>query len=101
MATKTINGSYPTGYYLNPVYDTLHIAARASVGGAGVTTTKTQPSTIFNPANVQGTANGITLSDGGAITNGSSTNSTALIEGAVAVVVNGAAAKIKNYAIIQ
>jgi fibronectin-binding autotransporter adhesin len=101
MATKDINGSYPAGYYLNPAYQALNVGAAATVGGAGVTTTASQPSTINNLGKVQGTANGITLSDGGTITNGSSTNSTALIEGTGPVVVNGASATIKNHAVIQ
>jgi len=101
MTTKTITGSYPSGYALNATYLTLNIAASAIVGGAGVTTVSTQLSTINNLGTVQGTANGITLSDGGAITNGSATNATALIQGTAPIVVNGASATIKNYASLQ
>ena len=68
MATKTITCSYPSGYYLNPTYDRLDVASTATVGGAGVTTAATQPSTVNNLGAVHCTANGITLSDGGAIT---------------------------------
>jgi hypothetical protein len=101
MATKTITGSYPAGYYLKPTYDTLNVASTANVGDAGVTTTNLQSSTINNLGNVDGTANGITLSDGGAVRNGNSTNTTALVEGTNAIVTNNAAAKITNYGEIK
>jgi hypothetical protein len=97
MATKTINGSYPAGYYLKPAYQTLAIGVSGYVGGAGVTTTATQPSTISNLGNVQGAANGITLSDGGAITNGNATNSIALIGGIHPIVADKATATVTNY----
>ena len=62
MATKTISGSFPSGYYLNPAFDALNIASAARLGGPGVTTTGLHPSIINNPGTVHGTANGITLS---------------------------------------
>jgi hypothetical protein len=97
MASKTITGSYPSGYYLKPAYGTLGIAATASVGGTGLTTTNLQPSTINNLGNVDGTANGITLSDGGAVTNGSS-NTSALIKGGtdIGVLVESASGSVIN-----
>ena len=98
MATKSISGNYPGGYYLDPAYQTLNIATTASVGGPGVTTTDAQPSTINNLGNVHGTTNGITLSAGGTITNGSGANSTAVIAGINPITVNGGAAAIANFA---
>jgi hypothetical protein len=98
MATKTITGNYPSGYYLKPSYDTLDVAATASVGGAGVTATNIQPSTISNLGNVDGTTNGITLTDGGVVTNGSSSDTSALIQGttAVGVLIDGGAGSVTN-----
>jgi hypothetical protein len=93
MATKTLTGSYPSGYYLNPVYDILNTSAY--VGGAGVTTTNMHPSTINNSGTVHGTTNGITLSDGGAIAN------TGIIGGTSPVDVSGGAGSVHNYSLLQ
>jgi hypothetical protein len=102
MTTKSLTGSYPSGYYLNPAYQSLDIEATASVGGAGVTTTSSQPSTINNLGKVHGTANGITLSSGGAITNGSSGNSSALIASVTnPIVANNGGATISNFAVVE
>jgi VCBS repeat-containing protein len=101
MATKTITGSYPGGYYLKPAYDTLDIAEAANVGGAGVTTTATQPSTINNLGTVQGAGNGIQLFDGGAAINGAPRNSTALIEAAHPVEAVNGPATFTNYGTIR
>jgi hypothetical protein len=101
LPTKTITGSYPTGYALDPSFDTLNVAATAIVGGAGITTTTAHLSTINNLGSVDGTANGITLSGGGVITNGSAGNTTALIQGLNAIVAYNAPATIKNSATIK
>ncbi len=101
MSSKTITGSYPSGYALNPSYDTLNVASTATVGGAGITTTTTQPSTINNLGSVQGTANGITLSGGGTIFNGGASNTTALIEGVTGIVADNVSAIVKNYTTIK
>jgi hypothetical protein len=94
VATKTITSSYPSGYYLKPTYQTLDIASSAFVGGFGVTTTASQPSTINNLGVVIGV---VTLADGGAVSNGSSTNTSAVIE---AVLTEKAPAAITNFATI-
>ena len=91
MTTKSISGAYPSGYYLNPRFTTLNILTGGSVGGAGVTTSATQASTINNKGFVDGTQNGITLSDGGRLANGGTTDATSLIEGVVGVRVAGKA----------
>jgi hypothetical protein len=93
MATKHISGSYPGGYYLNPTYQTLVIDPTAVVGGAGVTASAAQPSTINNLGKVQGTSNGISLGHGGKVTNGDATNTTAVISG---IVISGYAGTIIN-----
>ncbi|HXU99091.1 MAG TPA: hypothetical protein VG166_01165 [Caulobacteraceae bacterium] len=81
MAAKTLNGAYPGGYYLQAAYRILTIGAAGSVGGAGVTTTNTHASSIYNQGTVAGATYGIQLADGGLISNGGATDSTALIEG--------------------
>src|SRR5262245_53918989 len=94
MATKTLTGSYPAGYRLDPTYDTLDITSVAFVGRAGVTTTVAHPSVINNLGLVDGTLNGITLSAGGAITNAG------LIEGIHPITANNESATIANNATI-
>src|SRR5262249_58277693 len=101
MATKHISGSYPAGYYLQPSFQNLIIDPTGVVGGTGVTTTAAQPSNIGNQGTV--TTNGITLSDGGTIRNGSATNTTALISADTvpAITVSKASAVVTNFARIE
>lgn len=84
MLTKKLSGSYPTGYYLNPTYQGLLLMPSAFVGGAGVTTTNSQTSTVTNMGTVQGTGLGISLAGGGKVINGAS-SPTALVEGVTAI----------------
>ena len=98
MATKTITGAYPAGYYLDPAFETLIIAGTATVGGAGVTTATTQPTTVNNRDSVNAEQHGITLSDGGTINNGTSSDPTAQIYGyAAGVLVQNGAGDIRNW----
>ncbi|HXU99880.1 MAG TPA: hypothetical protein VG166_05225, partial [Caulobacteraceae bacterium] len=69
MATKTITGAYPGGYYLKPAYTTLDIAATAVIGGTGIQASSSQASTIDNAGTIAPTGAGIVLLDGGAVTN--------------------------------
>ncbi|HXV01683.1 MAG TPA: hypothetical protein VG166_14410 [Caulobacteraceae bacterium] len=108
MPTKTLTGGYPGGYYLSPTFTKLDIEGSASIGGSGVTTTAAHPSTVTNLGTVAGTLDGIVLSDGGRITNGSSTDGAALISGSAsdtyggsAIVVKGAAGTVINRATIM
>jgi hypothetical protein len=92
MATKTITGNYPSGYTLNPSFDTLNITATATVGGfSAITTTNTHPSTINNLGTVHGTTNGIVLPAGGTVNNKNS------IGGKSPIVASGDAATVHNY----
>src|ERR1700761_7385697 len=104
MATKGITGSYSSGYYLNPAFTTLDIASSAYVGGAGVTTTASHASTVHTLETVPSDGNignnGITLNAGGAVINGSSTNTSATITSGKAIVAYNAAAKVTNYGTI-
>jgi hypothetical protein len=96
MSTKTLTGSYPAGYALNSKYRTLDIDASAYVGGSGVTAGAV--ATIANLGDVDGTAAGVTLSDGGALVNGSATSSDASVAGASAVIANGGRLALTNHA---
>lgn len=96
MTFKAITGSYPAGYYLNPAHQTLDIGPAAYVGGAGVTTTDSQPSTIHNLGVVVGARDGVTLADGGRITNGGGTLGSTLISGVTPIVVNQGAGVLVN-----
>ena len=100
MATKTITGSYPSGYYLQPTYGTLDIASSANVGGSGVTTSSSQTSTISNLGTVYGTTNGVSLAGGGTIINGSSADKSAFIAGTKPITASKTASII-NYAAIS
>ena len=101
MTTKTITGTYTSGYYLQPTFTGLNITSTASVYGSGVTTSPTQGAAIDNQGKVEGTGNGITLNDGGSVTNGSASNYNALIEGVSPIVANNAAATVINFGTIE
>jgi hypothetical protein len=81
MTTKTLTGSYVSGYYLKPTYGDLIVDGDAYVGGAGISTSASQPAVILNLGNVSGSQNGISLSDGGMLTNGSAAYPHATISG--------------------
>ena len=96
----TLRGSFPAGYALDPAVTTLNIAATATVGGTGVTTTATHASTISNRGTIQATAAGITLPDGGTIANGSASSSAAVISGSTGIVLQGAGT-VTNFGTIR
>ena len=93
----TINSSFPTGYALDPNVQGLNIGTAAVIGGKGVTTTAL--ATITNLGQIQATSNGVTLPDGGTLTNGSPTNHTALVSGLTGVVLKGVGT-VTNYGVI-
>jgi hypothetical protein len=102
VSTKILTGSYPAGYYLEPTHQTLDIAASAFVGGNGVTTNASAPSTVNNLGTVYttGLQTGVDLSDGGRVTNGGTANGVALIQGYRGIVITGAAGTVINHATI-
>jgi hypothetical protein len=69
MATKYIDGAYSKGFYLDPRYQILDIGKDGKIGGTGITTTQSAPSTIVNAGNVSASTIGITLADGGSVSN--------------------------------
>jgi hypothetical protein len=96
----TINTSFPTGYALQDGVQKLTIGSAAVVGGSGVTTAPDHPVDIINSGAVSGTPAGMTLADGGSVTNGSKTNHTASISGGKGIVFQGAAGTVNNFGTI-
>jgi hypothetical protein len=88
MTTKTISGAYPEGYALSPSYQALDIGSSASVGGPGVSASATQPSTINNYGTVVGSLFGVTLPDGGVLTNAGAIGGGVSVSGALGTVTN-------------
>ncbi len=82
MTTKYLTGAYPSGYALSSKYTGLDIAATASVGGNGVSASFL--ATISNFGDVSSGpphSDGVYLSAGDVVTNGSAADTTALIQG--------------------
>jgi hypothetical protein len=99
MTNKYLSGAYPGGYTLNATYTGLVIESSASVGGTGVMASFA--TTIQNFGLVDAASGyGVTLA-GGAVTNGSAADTTALIEGAGGVLVQDASAAITNFGTIN
>lgn len=78
MTIKHLTGAYPSGYTLSAAYTGLIIESTASVGGSGVEADFN--TTITNLGDVGGSRYGVRFL-GGAVTNGSASNTTALITG--------------------
>jgi fibronectin-binding autotransporter adhesin len=102
MTNKYLSGAYPGGYSLNAKYTGLVIDSTATVGGSGVSVAFT--ATIKNLGAVSATgyqANGVFLNASGAVTNGSTLDTTALIQGQHAgVFARNAAATVANFGTI-
>jgi len=87
MTTKHLVGTYTAGYALQSPTTTLSIAASGYVGGKGVYTPASDsgPYTIVNAGRIVDVQNfrydGVYLGHGGSVTNGSSTTTSALIQG--------------------
>lgn len=100
MTTRHLTGAYPGGYTLSAAYTGLVVEATASVGGTGVSAGFF--ATIRNDGVIDAaaTSNGVSLSAGGIVTNGSATDTTALIEGYRGVYARGAPATVANFGTI-
>jgi hypothetical protein len=83
MTTKIINGTYAAGFYVTSPITTLSITATGYVEGAGVYTPDGAAGayTIVNDGRVKGSSRGVYLSNGGAVTNGSASDTSASITG--------------------
>jgi len=86
MTVKTISGTYSAGYVLHAPTTTLSITASGYVGGAGISAQGVGVYTIVNMGTVRGYntqdfgAAGVAL-NGGSVTNGSSSHTSATISG--------------------
>jgi len=101
MTTKTISTYIAAGYSLASQYDTLDITSTGGVGGFGVQLHSA--ATLNNDGRIQasGGSNGVHAYAGAAITNGSTTVTTASISGYSGIFATGAAATVANYGTIQ
>src|SRR3984957_1560616 len=83
MSTKDINNSsYATsGYAVDGVNQNITIGPDGTIGGPGVTGGSTEAYTILNLGTITGTSDAITLGDGGIVTNGSESDTGALLDG--------------------
>ena len=104
MTTKTLTGTYSSGYSLQSPITTLSIASSGYVEGTGVTTpgSATVAYTVVNQGRIvctDTTTNfaGIYLTDGGLVTNGGTGDLTAEIYGTRAVRIANAAGTVNNY----
>src|SRR5215469_10854611 len=84
--SKYLNGSYPDGYTLSGVYTAIAIDPSGSIGGTGFVGGTAHQYSILNLGRIATSASlasGIELQAGGTITNGSSSDTSAFVGGAV------------------
>src|SRR5665213_1307803 len=101
MTTKFLYGAHPLGYVLNGlIYTGLVIEPSATVGGPGVEASFS--ASIANYGSVNATSGyGVDLGSGGTVTNGSASDTTALISGPTGVLTQNASATVTNFGTIQ
>ncbi len=106
MTTKILNGPYASAYLLQAPITTLIISANGSVAGNADYGVYAKPTaqaayTVANRGTVTGGGVGVSLTDGGRVTNGTLAGTAALIEGETGVQIGGAAGKVINLSTIQ
>jgi hypothetical protein len=103
MTTRYLSGTYSAGYDLNSRYTGLVIEATGSVGGTGVYASFNASIQNYGVIKSIDSKNhfGIELKDGGSVTNGSSTNTHALVSGFESVFIGGAAGTVANFGTIN
>jgi hypothetical protein len=99
MTTRIISGYYAAGYALGPAYSTLTITAAGGVAGTGVVSGHVAGVANYGTVSANSASYGVTLDDGGWVTNGSAANHVALINGAIGVVAYKSA-RVINFATI-
>jgi hypothetical protein len=100
MATRTLTGTYPSGYTLSSNYSTLSIASTGLVEGSGVYSSHL--ATVANLGAVK-EASGpgtVLLADGGSVINGSASDTSSLLSGSDVAVLGGTAGTVINYGTI-
>jgi hypothetical protein len=103
MADGTYSGTY-TYIPLNATHTTVTLTASAVVdatAGTAIRGDALNAYTVFNYGSVVATGNGIYLGDGGAITNGATDDTNALIEGNDAIFIQTAAGTVTNFGTID
>ena len=101
MAVKHLRGAYPDGYALNSKYTGLVIEDTATVGGTGVFAGFDTTIRNHGVVDAAGESYGVRLTAGGTVTNGSSDDTAALIEGYRGVGVIGGSATVANYGTLR
>jgi hypothetical protein len=102
MTTKTIS-TYSSGFTFTPAYSGLIVTAAGTVGGTGVASGDLAAYTVANSGKIegQGASLGVSLQDGGSVTNGGGGDATALIRGAIGVQIAGAGGTLRNFGAIE
>ena len=103
MTTRTLTGTYASGYAMTlPVTD-LTIATSGYVEGDGVTSPAAGLGayTIVNDGKVKTSGNAVYLYSGGSLTNGALDLKTAQISGGIGVIVGEKAGTVANFGSIQ
>jgi len=102
MTTKTISGTYASGYAITPPTTLLSITSAGYVEGAGVKSPASRSGayTVVNDGRVTADASaldfGIYLYSGGSVTNGAASVTTAAISGSIGVAFGGTAGTVAN-----
>jgi hypothetical protein len=98
MAIKTISATYSIGYTIATNYTGVDVTAGGSIGGSGLFAADYL--TLTNLGAIDGTETyGVDLSAGGDVTNGSASETTALIEGVTSAIFD--ATSVTNYGTIE
>jgi len=100
MTTVTITGTVTSGYTLESPVTVLSITATGYVDGVGINSGGLAAYTIVNDGRVAGGHSGAYLSDGGSVTNGGSSDTTASMTGLYAGVGLGAVGTVTNFGTI-
>jgi len=103
MTTKVVSGTYPAGYYLKSPVTIASVTSTGYVKAKGIYTMADPPNTytVFNDGTVLGGATGVYLGDGGLVTNGSASDTKALISANYAVQLQQAGTVVNFASIIS
>jgi hypothetical protein len=98
MTSKTLTNAYPAGYAIAPGTTYVTVAPTGYVGGTGIVGGNAAAYTVVNLGSVNGDPAGISLGDGGSVTNGTVSDTTVALRGYFnGVAINGAEGTVLNY----
>ena len=100
MTTRLLNGTYASGYTIHAPTTVVSITSSGYVEGTGVQsqTITSVGYTVINQGRIRSTQAGVYLRHGGAVTNGSASNTAASIVGTYAGVgILGAAGTVTHW----